>query len=206
MKTNYSKLLFNVTLTCLFTAFTYAQVGIGTTTPNADALLDVDATVTNGGILLPRLGLSATTSPAPLTADVAGMIVYNTATAGDVTPGFYYNDGNDWIRLGGGGGIPVENGLYYDGGSTTNKLGGPLVENTTITQGAYGMIFNMNGTGDFTVQDNGVNHFQVLDNGDSRFGSDVYWRDGNTAGTVLASLIDDGNDGRFRIMENEIQA
>ncbi len=87
----------------LYSLCSFAQVGIATTTPNTDALLDVNSTVANpGGILLPRMALTMTTSPAPLGADVAGMIVYNTATAGDVTPGFYYNDGTDWIRLGSG--------------------------------------------------------------------------------------------------------
>lgn len=84
--------------TLLSTQKTSAQVGIGTTTPNIDAELDI--TSTNRGVLLPRVLLTNTTSPLPLSADVAGMIVYNTATAGDVTPGFYYNDGTIWIRLG----------------------------------------------------------------------------------------------------------
>jgi len=79
--------------------FSAAQVGIGTTSPNADAELDI--TSTTRGLLLPRVALSNTTNPSPLSADVAGMTVYNTATAGDVTPGFYYNDGALWIRLGG---------------------------------------------------------------------------------------------------------
>jgi len=78
---------------------TIAQVGIGTTSPNADALLDVDASTTTGGILLPRLALSSTSSPSPLSADVAGMIVYNTSTTGDVTPGFYINNGNNWKKI-----------------------------------------------------------------------------------------------------------
>jgi len=76
-----------------------AQVGIGTTTPNADAELDI--TSTTRGLLLPRVALTNTTNPNPLSTDVAGMTVYNTATAGDVTPGFYYNDGALWVRLGG---------------------------------------------------------------------------------------------------------
>ncbi len=78
--------------------FSTAQVGIGTTSPNADAELDI--TSTTRGLLLPRVALTNTTSPAPLSTDVAGMTVYNTATTGDVTPGFYYNDGTLWVRLG----------------------------------------------------------------------------------------------------------
>ena len=77
-------------------------MGIGTTTPNANALLDVDATSTAGGILLPRLSLTSTTSFAPLSAHVAGMMVYNTATVNDVTPGFYYNNGTKWNSVSSG--------------------------------------------------------------------------------------------------------
>ena len=51
-------------------------------------------------MLLPRLTLTDTSLPAPLTAHVAGMQVYNTATTGDVTPGYYNNDGTKWIRMG----------------------------------------------------------------------------------------------------------
>ena len=80
-----------------------AQVGIGTTTPNPNALLDVDATITVGGLLLPRIGLTSTSSTAPLSAHVAGMLVYNTATNMDVTPGYYYNDGSNWVRVANGG-------------------------------------------------------------------------------------------------------
>jgi len=82
----------------LFSLSSYAQVGIGTTTPNNNAALDI--TSTTQGVLLPRILLTSTTSPAPLGSDVAGMLVYNTATATDVTPGFYFNDGTNWIRIG----------------------------------------------------------------------------------------------------------
>ena len=45
------------------------------------------------------------------------------------------------------------------------KLGGLLTEETTITQGSYGMIYNLNGTGDFELRDNGTSAFFVRDNG-----------------------------------------
>jgi hypothetical protein len=86
---------------CLFiSSISFSQVGIGTTNPNPNALLDVDSSIYTGGILLPRLGLSSTASFAPLTAHVAGMIVYNTVTISDVIPGFYYNNGSQWVRIG----------------------------------------------------------------------------------------------------------
>jgi hypothetical protein len=57
----------------------------------------------NKGLLQPRVALTATNAAAPLAAHVAGMRVYNTATAGtapnNVTPGEYYNDGTKWVRV-----------------------------------------------------------------------------------------------------------
>lgn len=79
--------------------FVQAQVGIGTTNPNSNALLDIDATATAGGLLLPRVALINTNNVSPLTAHVAGMTIYNTASTGDVTPGYYYNDGTRWVRI-----------------------------------------------------------------------------------------------------------
>jgi microcystin-dependent protein len=74
-------------------------IGIGTSTPNAAAALDV--TSTSKGVLLQRVALTAANSASPLSAFVAGMAVYNTATAGTganaVTPGLYYCDGTKWI-------------------------------------------------------------------------------------------------------------
>jgi uncharacterized protein (TIGR02145 family) len=51
------------------------------------------------GLALPRVALTSTNSYSPLKEHVKGMIVYNTATVGDITPGTYYNDGSKWIRL-----------------------------------------------------------------------------------------------------------
>jgi hypothetical protein len=56
------------------------NIGIGTGTPNSNAILDI--TATNKGLLLPRLALTATNATSPLSAFVAGMAVYNTATEG----------------------------------------------------------------------------------------------------------------------------
>jgi len=81
----------------------FAQVGIGNTSPNVNSLLEIGNGTDTKGVLLPRVSIIATNNPSPLAADVAGMIVYNTNTNGSgttaVTPGFYYNDGTDWVRL-----------------------------------------------------------------------------------------------------------
>ena len=104
----------------LTTSISLAQVGIGTTNPNPDALLDL--TTTDQGLLLPRVILTDSTSAAPLTAHVAGMFVYNTTTSGNVSQGVYYNDGISWRRLN-----SAARGWLLNGNtgtnSTTNFLG-----------------------------------------------------------------------------------
>ncbi len=80
------------------------NVGINATgaAPNVSALLDISAT--DKGLLIPRVGLTITTSNAPIGATVANsLLVYNTATVNDVTPGYYYWDGTVWARLLDGG-------------------------------------------------------------------------------------------------------
>jgi len=69
--------------------------------PNTSAGLDVD--FADKGLLIPRVALTGTSNAAPLAAHVAGMMVYNTATVGNVTSGFYFNNGSKWIALSGGG-------------------------------------------------------------------------------------------------------
>src|ERR1035437_3980293 len=71
------------------------NVGIGTSSPGA--LLDVSAT--NNGILIPRVALTGTGSAGPLTSPAISTMVYNTATATNVTPGYYYWSGTAWIIL-----------------------------------------------------------------------------------------------------------
>ncbi len=90
---------------CCFSTTIYSQVGIGTTNPNASSALDIQST--DSGILIPRVSLSSTLVQAPVTNPAESLLVYNTNTAGDVTPGFYYWTGSAWKALvssGGGGG------------------------------------------------------------------------------------------------------
>jgi len=93
-----------ITLATLFLALPLkAQVTIGALDePDPSAVLELRSN-DKFGLLLPRVALTSTTSFLPLQAHVAGMFIYNTATAGDVTPGVYYNDGAKWIRSEGNG-------------------------------------------------------------------------------------------------------
>lgn len=81
------------------TAEVNAQQGFGTSTPAPSSV--IDAVATDKGVLLPRIALTSTTVAAPVTAPANALTVFNTATAGDVTPGYYYWSTTDtkWVRL-----------------------------------------------------------------------------------------------------------
>lgn len=90
-----------VALLCLFSICGYTQVGIGTTTPDPSAMLDVVST--SKGVLVPRVALINPDSAAPVSGAATGVLVYNTATAGtapnNVIPGFYYWTGTRWFPV-----------------------------------------------------------------------------------------------------------
>ncbi|MBL4755339.1 MAG: hypothetical protein JKY52_17305, partial [Flavobacteriales bacterium] len=87
-------LVFSIAISLFNAPTVFSQVGIGTTTPDASAILDL--TSTTKGILISRVTLvqrNAIVSPA------TGLLVYQT----DNTPGYYYNSGTpgvpNWLRL-----------------------------------------------------------------------------------------------------------
>lgn len=92
----------------------WAQTGIGTTAPAASAKLEVYAT--NKGFLPPRIALTGAADASTIASPVAGLLIYNTATAGtapsNVVPGYYYWNGTAWIQLTGG--------LVIDASKTTS--------------------------------------------------------------------------------------
>jgi hypothetical protein len=90
----------------LLSAGLHAQsVGIGTANPDPSARLHISDNAR--GLLIPNVALTATNVAAPVTSPATSLLVYNTATAGTgataVTPGFYYWDGSQWVRLTDGG-------------------------------------------------------------------------------------------------------
>jgi len=102
------KFLFTFLAALLCTQQLFAQnIGIGTTTPHASAMLDVVST--NKGLLIPRV-TEANRPASPAT----GLLIYQTNN----TPGFYYYNGSAWLMLGGGSGFT----LPYTGSTAGNAL------------------------------------------------------------------------------------
>lgn len=132
------KLAFFLFLLCTQGAYAQVKIGDNPTSINPNSVLELEST--HKGLLLPRLGLSATDNFSPLAAHVAGMIVYNTATSGmgntAVSPGFYYNDGTQWVPVTPGGSSNVVNiggGQYVfineAGDSTLIDVTGDVINN-----------------------------------------------------------------------------
>ncbi len=100
MRNFLTKSLCSLAAFWLLSASVQAQgVGINddNTTPDNSAMLDVKSA--EKGLLIPRLALTSTAVAAPVAAPATALLVYNTQTAGDVTPGFYYWNGAIWVRL-----------------------------------------------------------------------------------------------------------
>jgi len=145
-----------LTLLLFYSLGGMSQVKIGgnPTTLNGNSILEVEST--NKGILLPRIALTATNVFSPLSAHVAGMIIYNTATAGttptNVIPGYYYNNGSSWVRLitnndGDAWGVDGENltsGISRTGQVTVGTIGAVgsinLTPGTNIKNGYLSII------------------------------------------------------------------
>lgn len=108
MKKTY---IFSAIFTALLLATgvkTIAQVGINTVSPVAGALLDISSGSTSStdkrGLLIPRVQLSDTGDTSTISPSATvGLLVYNTITSGalpfQVTPGFYYWNGSQWLRF-----------------------------------------------------------------------------------------------------------
>lgn len=91
-------ILFLTFICYVFPAYSQQNVGIGTTTPNASAILDI--TAADKGLLIPRVALNDHTSAAPVTSPAEGLMIYN--ATGTEPHGFWYWDGSQWVQVGTG--------------------------------------------------------------------------------------------------------
>ena len=119
----------------LFTALSYAQVGINTNTPDASSALEIESTT--GGILIPRLSEAqrdAITSPA------TGLMIYQT----NQILGFYFYDGIIWTKIAGPAGPAGADGAQGLQGDTgpdgpTGSTGSAGPQGIAGADGAQGL-------------------------------------------------------------------
>jgi hypothetical protein len=70
------------------------SVGVGITTPDNSAKLDI--TSSNKGALLPRIALTSSTDQTTISSPATGLLVYNTGTAGLTFKGYVFWSGTEW--------------------------------------------------------------------------------------------------------------
>lgn len=77
----------------------YAQIGIGTLQPDKSSALEIK--FTNKGVLLSRVALKSIDDITTIANPTHSLMVYNTATTADITPGYYYWNETTakWVRL-----------------------------------------------------------------------------------------------------------
>ena len=131
---------FLLTLLC---ANTFAQVGIGTTTPDSSSILHLEST--DAGILIPRLTNAQKISiPSP----AKGLLIYQTNSK----DGFWYYDGSQWL--------PFKSAYTFNNGLSTSgnnaQLGGSLIKNTTLDLDNYNLVLETSSTslfpGEFEIK------------------------------------------------------
>lgn len=113
-----------------------AQVGVGITTPDNSAMLEVNSTTK--GLLAPRMTSAQRTA---ISSPAVGLLVYQT----DGTDGFYYYDGTGWVLLlNGTDALPAVNGSAVTNLNASNissgtvnsaRLGSGTANSTTFLRG-----------------------------------------------------------------------
>ncbi|MFI2741942.1 hypothetical protein ACG2LH_04320 [Zhouia sp. PK063] len=92
------------------------SIGINNRAPNGSASLDMGST--DQGILINRVSLSSTTDTETIRGtEPTGLLVFNTATTSNVSPGFYYWANSKWNRLSTSTG--TINNAWYEKNTTT---------------------------------------------------------------------------------------
>ena len=141
-------LLFIISLSIVH--FSFAQTGIGTTTPDASAKLDISSTTK--GLLVPRVTSAQKTA---ISLPANGLLIYQT----DAPSGFYVNTGTsaspawlrvstDWTKSGSDISFTTGNisltGNLTGGNVATSKLSG-FVSNTSTEASSRTLLVTDNG-------------------------------------------------------------
>jgi hypothetical protein len=130
----------------------FAQTGIGTTTPDASAKLDISST--NKGFLPPRITLTSLTDNTTIPNPATGLLVYNTGNNVGLVAGYYYWNGTSWATIATATGSGVS-ASYARGSRTTAQTTGistnGLVAFTQVDQSAGQDISLNTSTGQITL-------------------------------------------------------
>ena len=128
-----------------------AQTGIGTTTPDASAKLDVSAT--NKGFLPPRVTLTSGTDNTTIPNPATGLLLYNTGNNAGLAAGYYYWNGTSWATIATASGSGVSASILRGSRSAAQTgltNGGTVVFNQVDNTAGQDMSLNTS-TGQITL-------------------------------------------------------
>ncbi|WP_310594456.1 hypothetical protein [Flavobacterium sp.] len=134
----------------LMVSVSYSQTGIGTTSPDASAKLEVSAT--NKGFLPPRVTLTSGTDNTTIPSPATGLLVYNTGNNPGLVAGYYYWNGAVWTTIataGGSGSVAAEYGSAILGTSVTISSATPtdVLSFTLPSAGTWELIYFLRAQG-----------------------------------------------------------
>lgn len=126
-----NKILFLIAFTILFLGEAKAQIGIGTNTPDASAILDITASAK--GLIVPRM--TTLERDASIKSPTAGLLIYNTTSnALEIA-----NSSSQWVNLSTGATTAVSSGTTSStagiGVGTTSPNANAILDITSTTQG-----------------------------------------------------------------------
>lgn len=144
-------LILSVGLFLVFHGFTYAQVGIGTSSPKTSAMLEINSN--NKGLLIPSIALNSSTDATTIASPATGLLVWNNGTGSLTTAGFFYWNNTQWNLISSASGNNINNGNNgtnsFNGWNTTGtNVGNYGGANTTLSLGTStsdDLIFKVNG-------------------------------------------------------------
>jgi len=170
-----------------------AQTGIGTTSPDASAKLDVSSS--NKGFLPPRVTLTSGTDNTTISNPAIGLLIYNTGNNAGLLAGYYFWNGSNWATIAtstGSGVASADMVKLFDAPMSTSAT----IKNTGATfsvtsAGRYSFDFTCSGT----ALGGGMNamNFNVRKSDGSVIGSDLQYSYNNNVhveynGKVEATL------------------
>ncbi len=177
-------------LMCAISILSFAQIGIGTTSPDGSAVLDM--TSTTQGVLIPRM---TTTQRAAITTPAIGLQVYDT----DTSSIWSYN-GASWVNGTGGPGKFVDGATsdiaFYDGKvgigrnsfSDAHKLWVEGVKSSDDTNTASRTIANYTGSGTSTATYGATHNGQNNSTGTIDFAAGSYNTIDNVTGAISTAF------------------
>ncbi len=144
------KIIIFILLVSVFSLKVKAQTGIGTTTPDASAKLEVSAT--NKGFLPPRVTLTSVSDVSTISSPATGLLIYNTGNNVGLAAGYYYWNGNAWATIataGGSGSLAAEFGTQILGSNVAVNSATPVdvLSFTLPSAGTWEIIYFLRAQG-----------------------------------------------------------